>query len=193
MLNKIRVSPDVDKGVLQAVLELVPEADRLSALRSHNILGSALQCAASRGENDLVFCVLDSLKPHHLHLVLKINKDDGSTIMHTCFYNGNTSILKRIFELVPETETVKLLNMKDTAEFTCIDYAVQQKHSDVLKLLLEKVSNDLLLQKRLIRVHAGIKDKSGILKALLTDDENSEYFFVVWDSNQSCRGYEKIS
>lgn len=177
----MRVSPDVDRDVLRTILEAVPEPDRLCVLRTHNILGSALHCAASRGENSLVLCILDFLQPNNIHLVLKISRDDGSTILHTCFYDNNTVILSKVFDLVSEADALKLLRMKDTAGLTCIDYAVQKGHSAVLKLMLDKVSVDALLLKGLLRTSnknqlpESLKDKSEIVVALFGIKENGRY------------------
>ena len=141
--------------MLRALLNAVPEIDRLAALKSHNVLGTALHCAASRQQNNIVLCILTSMSSENVFSIVKIHKDDGSTIMHTCFTDDNIEVLDKIFKLVSLTEAIKLLSMKDTAELTCIDYAVRKKHKASLKLLFELISVEKLLQEGLLRTLDG--------------------------------------
>ena len=145
----------MDEKVLRALLNAVPEIDRLAALKSHNVLGTALHCAASRQQNNIVLCILTSMSSENVFSIVKIHKDDGSTIMHTCFTDDNIEVLDKIFKLVSLDQAIKLLSMKDTAELTCIDYAVIKEHNATLKLMLEMVSIEKLLQEGLLRTADG--------------------------------------
>lgn len=137
LINKIRHSAPVEVHVLESFLESVKPSFRLSLLRAHNNLGTALHCAASRGSNDIVICLLNSLNPADVYSVVKVHKDDGATILHTCYNDGNTEIALKIYQLVSRRETIDLLGMRDTAKLTCMEYATQKNQRAFISSLLD--------------------------------------------------------
>ena len=112
---------------LKAKLSAVDYEQRLSALKSHNLLGTVLSTLAAGGHLELLKCIIDFIKECNRFEVYKLTDDGHRTLIHCAAYHHHFKVIDFVLQsLSSPEEQLELLLIKNTAGRTALDYSVRE-------------------------------------------------------------------